>query len=154
MIQRAVDASRVKAHGASVRSLHDRGLTWVSFDPIPDRFCDIDFGIRKLPELGLLSGTVQGVRHVHARRDSGDGNDDFSFHLNLSGLSTVESRRGETILRDGDAMLLSYSAGRTISRPGLVDHRVIRLPRASDSVHWCAISMMRFSYQFGAAPVC
>lgn len=131
MIQRAVDASRVKAHGASVRSLHDRGLTWVSFDPIPDRFCDIDFGIRKLPELGLLSGTVQGVRHVHARRDSGDGNDDFSFHLNLSGLSTVESRRGETILRDGDAMLLSYSAGRTISRPGLVDHRVIRLPRAS-----------------------
>jgi AraC-like DNA-binding protein len=28
-------------------------------------------------------------------------------------------------------MLLSYSAGRTISRPGLVDHRVIRLPRAS-----------------------
>ena len=126
MIQRAVDASRVKAHGASVRSLHDRGLTWVSFDPIPDRVCDIDFGIRKLPELGLLSGTVQGVRHVHARRDSGDGNDDFSFHLNLSGLSKVESRRGETILRGGDAMLLSYSAGRTISRPGLVDHRVIR----------------------------
>jgi AraC-like DNA-binding protein len=28
-------------------------------------------------------------------------------------------------------MLLSYSAGRTISRPSLVDHRVIRLPRAS-----------------------
>jgi AraC-like DNA-binding protein len=28
-------------------------------------------------------------------------------------------------------MLLSYSVGRTISRPGLVDHRVIRLPRAS-----------------------
>jgi AraC-like DNA-binding protein len=43
----------------------------------------------------------------------------------------VVSRRGETTLRDGDAMLLSYSAGRTINRPGLVDHRVIRLPRAS-----------------------
>src|ERR1700741_1475421 len=28
-------------------------------------------------------------------------------------------------------MLLSYSAGRTINRPALVDHRVIRLPRAS-----------------------
>jgi AraC-like DNA-binding protein len=74
---------------------------------------------------------VRGVRHVHAHRDSGDGNDDFSFHLNVSGLSTVVSRRGETTLRDGDAMLLSYSAGRTINRPGLVDHRVIRLPRAS-----------------------
>jgi len=43
----------------------------------------------------------------------------------------VVSRRGETTLRDGDAMLLSYSAGRTINRPALVDHRVIRLPRAS-----------------------
>ena len=131
MAHPAVDALRVKAHGDAVRTLHDQGLTWVTFDPIPDLVCDIDFGIRKLPELGLLSGTVRGVRHVHAHRDSGDGNDDFSFHLNVSGLSTVVSRRGETTLRDGDAMLLSYSAGRTINRPALVDHRVIRLPRAS-----------------------
>ncbi len=131
MAHPAVDALRVKAHGDAVRTLHDQGLTWVTFDPIPDLVCDIDFGIRKLPELGLLSGTVRGVRHVHAHRDSGDGNDDFSLHLNVSGLSTVVSRRGETTLRDGDAMLLSYSAGRTINRPALVDHRVIRLPRAS-----------------------
>jgi AraC-like DNA-binding protein len=131
MAHPAVDTLRVKAHGDAVRTLHDQGLTWVTFDPIPDLVCDIDFGIRKLPELGLLSGTVRGVRHVHAHRDSGDGNDDFSFHLNVSGLSTVVSGRGETTLRDGDAMLLSYSAGRTINRPALVDHRVIQLPRAS-----------------------
>jgi AraC-like DNA-binding protein len=131
MAHAAVDALRVKAYGDAVRSLHDQGSTWVTFDPIPDLVCDIDFGIRKLPELGLLSGTVRGVRHVHAHRDSGDGNDDFSLHLNVSGLSTVVSRRGETTLRDGDAMLLSYSTGRAISRPALVDHRVIRLPRAS-----------------------
>ena len=131
MAHPAVDALHVKAHGDAVRTLHDQGLTWVTFDPIPDLVCDIDFGVRKLPELGLLSGTVRGVRHVHAHRDSGDGNDDFSFHLNVGGLSTVVSRRGETTLRDGDAMLLSYSAGRTINRPALVDHRVIRLPRAS-----------------------
>jgi AraC-like DNA-binding protein len=130
MVHPAVDALRVKAHGDAVRSLRDQGLTWVTFDPIPDLVCDIDFGIRKLPELGLLSGTVRGVRHVHARLDSGDGDDDFSFHLNVSGLSTVVSHRGETTLRDGDAMLLTYSAGRTISRPARVDHRVIRLPRA------------------------
>jgi AraC-like DNA-binding protein len=130
MVHSAVDALRVKAHGDAVRTLRDQGLTWVTFDPIPDLVCDIDFGIRKLPGLGLLSGTVRGARHMHAHRDSGDGDDDFSFHLNVSGLSTVVSRRGETTLRDGDAMLLSYSAGRTISRPALVDHRVIRLPRA------------------------
>ncbi len=45
----------------------------------------------------------------------------------------MPGQRAETMLRDGDAMLLSYSASRTISRPNLVDHRVIRLPRAACS---------------------
>jgi AraC-like DNA-binding protein len=124
------DAVRVEALGGAVRSLHERGLTWVSFEAMPNLACRIDFTLRKLPDLGLLSGTVEGVRHVHARRDSGDGNDDFSFHLNVGGLSVVAGRRGEAELRDGDGMLLNYSVARTISRPGLVDHRVIRLPRA------------------------
>jgi AraC-like DNA-binding protein len=131
MTQSALDALHVKVQGTAVRTLHERGLTWVSFDPIPDLPCEIDFGIRKHPDLGLLSGTVRGVRHVHAHRDSGDGDDDFSFHLNINGLSTVTGRRGETTLRDGDAMLLSYSAGRTITRPAFVDHRVVRLLGAS-----------------------
>ena len=109
----------------------ERGVTWVSFKPIPDRACGIDFTLRKLPDLGLLSGAVQGLRHEHARRDSGDGDDDFSFHMNLSGLSFVLGARGEMTLGDGDAMLLNYSVSRTISRPGLVDHRVVRLPRAA-----------------------
>ena len=64
MARPAADAWRVKAHGDAVRALHDQGLTWVKFDPIPDLACDIDFGMRQLPELGLLSGTVRGVRHV------------------------------------------------------------------------------------------
>jgi AraC-like DNA-binding protein len=131
MGMRAVDVVQVKAQSSDVQSLHDRGVTWVSFKPIPDVACGIDFALRKFPDLGLLSGTVRGVRHEHARRDSGDGDDDFSFHMNLSGLSLVAGRRGETTLRDGDAMLLSYSVSRTISRPDLVNHRVIRLPRAT-----------------------
>ena len=130
MNARPPDALQVRAQGSAVRSLHDRGVTWVSFTPIPDRACAIDFALRKFPELGLLSGTVKGVRHEHARRDSGDGDDDFSFHMNLNGLSFVDHARGQTTLRQGDGMLLSYSVARTISRPDLVDHRVIRLPRA------------------------
>jgi AraC-like DNA-binding protein len=127
----AADAVRVQAQGDAVQSLHERGVTWVSFKPMRDFAADIDFRLRKLPDLGLLSGTVQGVHHEHAQRDSGDGDDDFSFHMNVRGLSAVCGRRGETTLHDGDAMLLSYSVSRTISRPDLVDHRVIRLPRAS-----------------------
>lgn len=131
MGRHAADTLRVRAQGHAVRSLHEHGVTWVSFEPIPDLACDIDFALRKFPEVGLLSGTVQGVRHEHARRDSGDGDDDFSFHINLSGLSFVDGTGTETTLRDGDAMLLSYAVARTISRPGLVDHRVVRLPRAA-----------------------
>ena len=131
MNARATIAERVQARDRDVESLHERGVTWVSFKPIPARSCSIDFALRKLPDLGLLSGTVQGVRHEHVRRDSGDGDDDFSFHLNLSGLSLVSGQRGETTLRDGDAMLLSYSVSRTITRPDRVDHRVIRLPRTA-----------------------
>jgi AraC-like DNA-binding protein len=128
---RAADALHVRAQDGAVQSLHERGVTWVSFKPIPDLACGIDFTLRKLPNLGLLSGAVQGLRHEHARRDSGDGDDDFSFHMNLSGLSFVSGARGEMTLGDGDAMLLNYSVSRTISRPGLVDHRVVRLPRAA-----------------------
>jgi AraC-like DNA-binding protein len=131
MSTRAADAVQVRAQSSDVESLHERGVTWVSFKPIPDLVCGIDFALHKFPDLGLLAGTVQGVRHEHARRDSGDGDDDFSFHMNLSGLSHIASRRGEATLRDGDAMLLSYSASRTITRPDIVDHRVIRLPRAA-----------------------
>ena len=131
MSTRAGDALHVQAHSGAVRSLHERGLTWVSFEPMPNLACRLNLAIRKFPDLGLLSGVVQGVRHQHTRQDSGDGKDDFSFHMNLRGLSIVTGRSDEATLRDGDAMLLSYSASRTISRPGIVDHRVIRLPRAS-----------------------
>ena len=131
MAQFANDAVHVQASGAAVRSLYQRGLTWVSFHPMPDVACGIDFAIRKLPGLGLLSGTAQGVRHEHTHQDVVDGNDDFSIHINLTGLSIVSGRGGEIMLREGDAVLLSYSESRTISRPGLVNHRIVRLPRAS-----------------------
>jgi AraC-like DNA-binding protein len=131
MSVQAADTVRVQARNRAVQSLHERGVTWVSFKPMPDLACGIDFTLRKFADLGLLSGSVQGVRHEHARRDSGDGDDDFSFHINVTGVSQVCGPRGETMLRDGDGMLLRYSVSRTISRPEPVDHRVIRLPRAA-----------------------
>src|SRR3954449_5064950 len=95
-------AEIVRARGRDVESLCKRGVTWVSFVPMPDRVGGIDFAIRKLPGLGLLSGTVDGIRHEHCRENN---DDDLSFHLNLRGLSVVAARGRETILRDGDAML-------------------------------------------------
>jgi AraC-like DNA-binding protein len=125
MIQHAAEIVRVR--GPDVRSLHKRGVTWVSFVPLPEMVGGIDFVLRKLPGLGLLSGTVEGIRHEHRREDN---DDDFSFHLNLRGRSIVTARGGDTVLHDGDAMLLSYTESRTITRPGVVYHRVLRMPRA------------------------
>src|SRR6185437_13155218 len=51
MIQHAAEIVRV--HGRDVQSLHKRGVTWVSFMPMPDMVGGIDFAIRKLPGLGL-----------------------------------------------------------------------------------------------------
>jgi AraC-like DNA-binding protein len=126
MIQHAAEIVRVR--GREVLSLRKRGVTWVSFAPMRDMAGGIDFAIRKLPGLGLLSGTVEGIRHEHRREDN---DDDFSFHLNLRGRSIVTARGSETVLHDGDAMLLSYTESRTITRPGPVYHRVLRLPRAA-----------------------
>jgi AraC-like DNA-binding protein len=131
MTQLATDALHVQERGGAVRSLYQRGLTWVPLHPIPDLACGADIAIRQMPGLGLQSGTVWGNRHEHTHEDVDDGNDDFSIHMNLSGLSIVAGRGGEITLRDGDAVLLTYSESRTITRPGVVYHRIVRLPRAS-----------------------
>jgi hypothetical protein len=126
-ITRSAEIVRVRVR--DVQSLHKRGVTWVSFAPMPDRIGGIDFAIRKLPGLGLLSGTVEGIYHEHRREDK---DDDFSFHLDVSGLSVVvAARSSETVLRNGDAMLLSYTESRRITRPAPVFHRVFRLPRTA-----------------------
>ena len=131
MTPHSTDALHVQEQGGAVQSLYRRGLTWVPLHPIPGRPCGADIAIRQMPGLGLQSGTVWGNRHEHTHADVVDGNDDFSLHMNLNGLSVVSGRGREMTLRDGDAVLLTYSESRTITRPGLVYHRIVRLPRAS-----------------------
>ena len=130
MTQVATDVLRVRERGDAVRSLYRRGSTWVSLNPIPGLACGADIATRHLPGLGVQSGMVWGNRHRHTHRDIERGNDDFSIHMNLSGRSIVAGRGREIELQDGDAVLLSYSESRTVTRPGLVDHRIVRLPRA------------------------
>jgi AraC-like DNA-binding protein len=127
----SADALRVQARGAAVRSLYERGLTWVLLDPIPDLACGADIAMRQLPTFGLQSGTVWGNRHEYTCKDVESGNDDLSIHINLSGRSIVSVCGREITLRDGDAVLLSYTESRTVTRPGHVYHRIARLPRAS-----------------------
>src|SRR5437868_628645 len=124
-------ALHLQVRGGAVRSLYERGLTWVLLHPLPGLACGADIATRRVPGLGLQSGTVWGNRHEHTHDDVANGNDDFSIHANLSGLSVVAGRASNITLRDGDATLLSYSETRTVTRPGRVYHRIVRLPRSS-----------------------
>jgi AraC-like DNA-binding protein len=131
MTQPATDALHAQELGGAVQSLYRRGVTFVPLRPIPGLPCGADIITRQMSGLGLQSGTVWGNRHEHTPADAGRGNDDLSIHINLSGLSLVAGRGREMALRDGDAVLLSYSEARTVTRPGRVHHRIVRLPRAS-----------------------
>lgn len=126
----AADAVRVREQGDAVRALYDRGLTWVAVDPIAGLSSSIEYAVRRLPDLGLISGTLHGIRHDHTRKRAGDGNDDFSIHLNLSGRSVVTGRDREITLCDGDAVLLNYGEARRITRPAHVRYGIARVPRA------------------------
>jgi AraC-like DNA-binding protein len=93
--------------------------------------CGADIATRRVPGLGLQSGSVWGNRHQHRSADVAKGNDDISLHVNVSGLSVVTGRGRDVVLRDGDAVLFSYAEPRMVARPGLVHHRIVRLPRSS-----------------------
>ena len=57
----------VQAQGGDVEALHDRGVTWVSFKPIPELACDVDFALHKFPDLGVLTGRCKvSVTSMHA----------------------------------------------------------------------------------------
>ncbi len=122
-------AVRVREGGEGVRNLHERGLTWVSVDPLAGASSTIAFALRRLPGLGLISGKLHGIRHDHTRRRVGEANDDFSIHLNLSGRSIVSGRNREITLADGDAVLLNYAEARVITRPEHVRYAIARIPR-------------------------
>ncbi len=123
-------AARVREQGDGVRALYERGLTWVSVDPLADASTVIEIAVRRVPGLGLVAGELNGIRHDHTRRRVGDANDDFSVHLNLSGRSIVTGRNREITLADGDAVLLSYGEARIITRPAHVRYAIARIPRA------------------------
>jgi len=89
MTRPATDALHAQERGSAVQSLHRRGVTFVPLRPIPGLACGADIATRRLPGLGLQSGTVWGNRHEHTHADAGRGNDDLSIHINLSGLSIV-----------------------------------------------------------------
>jgi AraC-like DNA-binding protein len=124
------EAARAKA----VRELYERTNLLGKLEPLeplPDCPVHADIAKRVLPGLGVMSGTVRGLRQ--AARPSGSvssDEDDLLLAVNLSGSSTAQQRGRELMLQGGDAVLGTRGfTGFTITRPTPVRFLGFRVPR-------------------------
>ena len=134
----------------AVRKLRDRGI--IPIEPLPNRPVHVDVAKWFLPGLGILSGTLSGVRQVGTPQAE---NDDLLFGINVTGPGVVVQRGREVMPVGGDAFLMNIAAGAfAVSRPrrgqffglrvprraiaplvrGLADDRLRLIPRTTDTV--------------------
>jgi AraC-like DNA-binding protein len=107
----------------SLRELHDRKLVLLRLEPLPDRGVYADMSRLVLPDLGIMSGSVRGLRHLGPI----DGDDLFLF-LNLSGTTFASDDNNEVTVQ-GDAVWgRPESARHGLSHPNNVRFIALRLP--------------------------
>ena len=100
-------------------------------EPLPNCTVRADITKRALPGLGVMSGTLCGLRQAARPKGSvSSDEDDLLLAVNLSGHSTAQQRGRELILQDGDAVLGTRSStGFTITRLTPVRFIGFRVPR-------------------------
>jgi AraC-like DNA-binding protein len=130
--QFSTDGLPAAARAKAVRELCERtGLPIEPLEPLPD--CPVRVDIAKLtfPGLGVMSGTLSGLRQAARPRGSAFGaGDELLLAVNLRGTSAVQQGDDALMLGDGDAMLATRgSTGFTITRPSPVRFMGFRVPR-------------------------
>jgi AraC-like DNA-binding protein len=122
------------ARAKAVRDLYERTRLPGKIEPLePLPNCHVRVEITKLalPGLGLMSGTLCGLRQAARPMGSVSGTeDDLMLAVNLQGSSTADQLDRELMLHDGDAMLATRGlTGFTITRPTPVRFMGFRVPR-------------------------
>jgi AraC-like DNA-binding protein len=92
-------------------------------DPI-----EIDMTLQGLPGLQLFSGRMQGARYRRTRQ-SNDPTDDIGLIVNPRGRHLIAQRGRETVLGDGDAVLVSLTEPLESTHRAPGDLIVLRCPR-------------------------
>src|SRR5215813_11170585 len=111
----------------AVRKLRERGL--LPLEPLADHVVHVRIAKRFLPGVGILSGTLAGLRQEAAAQTQGVS-DDLFFAVNLTGRSIVVQRQQEIMLGDGYAVLLSCANGNfSVARPEPARFVGLRVPR-------------------------
>ena len=102
----------------ALRGLRERGL--LPLEPLPGRVAHVDITKQFLPGIGVLCGTLAGLRQ-EASPQQQDAGDELFFGVNLSGRSAALQRQREITFKDGEAVLFSgANGGFSIVRPTLV----------------------------------
>ena len=98
----------------------------LKLEPLPDRPLRADMTRRILPGLGIMSGSVCGLRHVGPPHG-----DDLFWFMNLAGRTIARNASQEVMLR-GDALCgRPERVGQTLDHPGHVRFIGLRLPRTA-----------------------
>lgn len=100
-------------------------------EPLPDCAIRVDVTKRALPGLGVLFGTLCGVRQVVRSKGSvSSGEDDLLVGVNLRGRSAAHYRDRELILDEGDAFVATRDLiGFSIARATPMRFMGLRVPR-------------------------
>jgi AraC-like DNA-binding protein len=106
-----------------------RKALYVEVDPLPQSTFHVDVKLRALPGLGMMWGTLCGIRHRRTRELVADGNDRLILVLNLAGPLALSWCGREMLFGQGDAHLMSCVEITTYSRPASGRVVEIWLPR-------------------------
>jgi AraC-like DNA-binding protein len=112
---------------AALRALRDRGV--LPIEPLRDCLAEADIAARSFGGVGLVIGTLSGLRQVIPPK-AREFRDDVFLGVNIAGTVIVRHRAREVSLQPGDGILFSdVEAGFTSTRPRPSRFLGLRLPR-------------------------
>jgi AraC-like DNA-binding protein len=114
---------------AAVRELSERGT--LPIEPLPECVAEVDVCRRRYGNVGILLGTLGGLRQV-VPANAPEFADEVFLGVNIAGVAVVSHRGRELTRASGDAVLFSRpEAGFISSRPRASLFLGLRAPRAS-----------------------
>jgi hypothetical protein len=97
-----------QGRGRLIEELHERGLLGFKFTPLGKVAPQVDFVNRSMPGLRILTARYAGVRReALPSMAAHQGGDYLYLCLTLAGTSVVTRCARETVLSDGDAVLMT-----------------------------------------------
>lgn len=129
----STDEFPVHARDDAVREMHERSTLPTKpepVEPLSDKPLTLNITQWALPGMGIMSGTLRGVRtHVRPRPFAPTGVENIFLDLSWGGASVIKRCGERTVVSGGDASVAIRGAkGYTIARPGQVQFMGLRLP--------------------------